>query len=63
MMDYLILSGDIVVAKWVNNKIEIINEDLLPLFLKNTSNVENMNGYNLINKGVETLQCFCLLNT
>ena len=40
MMDYLILSGDIVVAKWVNNELEVINEDLLPLYLKNTGNVE-----------------------
>ena len=31
MMDYLILSGDIVIAKWANNEIEVINEDLLPL--------------------------------
>lgn len=39
-MDFLILSGNIVVAKWENNTLEIINKDLLPLYLKNTGNVE-----------------------
>ncbi|MBQ8730289.1 MAG: hypothetical protein IJY81_03770 [Lachnospiraceae bacterium] len=39
-MDFLILSGDTVVAKWKNNNLEIVNENLLPLYLKNTGNVE-----------------------
>ena len=39
-MDFLILSGDVVVAKWKNNKLEIVNKNLLPLYLKNTGNVE-----------------------
>lgn len=39
-MDFFILSGDTVVAKWKNNKLEIVNKNLLPLYLKNTSNVE-----------------------
>ena len=39
-MNFLILSGDILVAKWENNNLEIVNVDLLPLYLKNTGNVE-----------------------
>ena len=39
-MDFLILSGDTIVAKWENNNLEIANENLLPLYLKNTGNVE-----------------------
>ena len=42
MNDYSfnILSGDTVVAKWENNQLEIINEQLLPLYLKNVANAE-----------------------
>lgn len=39
-MDFLILSGDTVVAEWENNNLKIVNENLLPLYLKNTGNVE-----------------------
>lgn len=39
-MAFLILSGDTIVAKWENNNLEIANENLLPLYLKNTGNVE-----------------------
>lgn len=39
-MNFLILSGDILVAKWEYNNLEIVNVDLLPLYLKNTGNVE-----------------------
>ncbi len=39
-MDFLILSGDTVVAKWKNSNLEIVNANLLPLYLKNTGNVE-----------------------
>ena len=39
-MDFLLLSGDTIVAKWENNNLEIANENLLPLYLKNTGNVE-----------------------
>ncbi|MBE7015399.1 MAG: hypothetical protein E7417_01080 [Ruminococcaceae bacterium] len=39
-MNFYIMSKDIKVAKWQNNNFEIINEKLLPLYLKNTSNVE-----------------------
>ena len=38
-MDFYILSGDIAVAKWQNNNLEVLNEALLPLYLKNTGNV------------------------
>ena len=42
MSDYrfYILSGDTIVAKWENNQLEIINEQLLPLYLKNVANAE-----------------------
>lgn len=39
-MDFYILSKDTVVAKWQNNSLEVENESLLPLYLKNTGNVE-----------------------
>lgn len=34
-MDYYIMSGDNIVAKWVNEKLEIMNEKLCPLYLLN----------------------------
>lgn len=39
-MNFYIMSKDVAVAKWFNNNLEVINEDLLPLYLKNTENVE-----------------------
>lgn len=39
-MDFYIMSKDVVVAKWQNNNLEVMNEKLLPLYLKNTGNVE-----------------------
>lgn len=39
-MDFYIMSKDIAVAKWQDNNFEVINENLLPLYLKNTGNVE-----------------------
>lgn len=38
--NYEILSGDILVAKWQNGNLEIINESLLPLFLKRIKNAD-----------------------
>ena len=34
------MSKDVAVAKWQDNNLEVINENLLPLYLKNTGNVE-----------------------
>ena len=39
-MDFYIMNRDFVVAKWQSGKLEILNESLLPLYLKNTGNVE-----------------------
>ena len=39
-MDFYIMNKDSVAAKWLSGKLEIVNESLLPLYLKNTSNVE-----------------------
>lgn len=39
--NFEILSGDTLVAVWQNNKLEIINNELLPLFFKNFSNAED----------------------
>ena len=39
-MNFYIMSKDVTVAKWQDNKLEAINENLLPLYLKNTGNVE-----------------------
>ena len=39
-MDFYIMSEDIRLAKWENNNFEVINEGLLPLYLKNTGNIE-----------------------
>lgn len=38
-MDCLILSKDTVVAKWENDYFTVLNDALLPLYLKNTKNV------------------------
>ena len=38
--NYEILSGDLLVAKWQNGNLEIINETLLPLFLKRIKNAD-----------------------
>lgn len=38
--NYEILSGDTVVALWQNRNLEVINEDLLPLFLKRISDAD-----------------------
>ena len=38
--NFYILSGDTIVAKWENNQLEIINEQLLPLYLKHVANAE-----------------------
>lgn len=37
---FLILSGDTVVASWENGILDVVNERLLPLYLKNTPNAE-----------------------
>lgn len=39
-MDFLILNGDTVTAEWANNKLNVINRSLLPLYLNYTGNVE-----------------------
>ena len=39
-MNLLILSGDNIVAKWTDNKLDIIDNKLLPLYLSNTGNVK-----------------------
>ena len=39
-MNFYIMSKNVAVAKWLDNNLEIINADLLPLYLKNTGNVE-----------------------
>lgn len=39
-MDFYIMSKDVAVAKWHDNNLEVMNEKLLPLYLKNTGNVE-----------------------
>ena len=40
MSDYLILSRDIPVAKWENNQLTVLNEQLLPLYLKRVKNAD-----------------------
>ena len=37
---YEILSGDILVAIWKENRLEVVNETLLPLYLKNIKNAD-----------------------
>ncbi len=39
-MDYYIMSCDIPVAKWVQNKLTIMNDALLPLYLKKFANAD-----------------------
>lgn len=39
-MDFYILSKDTAVAKWQDNNLEVLNKDLLPLYLLKTGNVE-----------------------
>ncbi|MBP3360953.1 MAG: hypothetical protein J6N52_08885 [Clostridia bacterium] len=39
-MDFYIMSRDAVAAKWQNNNLEVINKNLLPLYLQNTGNVK-----------------------
>ena len=39
-MNFYIMSKDVAVAKWLDNNLEVINENLLPLYLKHTGNVE-----------------------
>lgn len=41
MKDFEILSRDTVVAVWQNNKLKVINSDLLPLYLKRVNNAES----------------------
>ena len=38
-MNFYIMSKDVVVAKWQDNNLEIINEKMLPLYFMNTGNV------------------------
>lgn len=39
-MDIYIMSGNITVAKWQDNRLEVLNRALLPIYLLNTGNVE-----------------------
>lgn len=39
-MDYYIMSCDITVAKWVHNELTVMNDALLPLYLKNFANAD-----------------------
>lgn len=39
-MDFYIMSKDSIAAKWQSSKLEVVNESLLPLYLKNTGNVD-----------------------
>lgn len=39
-MDYEILSGDTLVALWKNNELQVLNEQLLPLYLKKIHNAD-----------------------
>ena len=39
-MDFYIMNKDSVAAKWLSGNLEIVNESLLPLYLRNTNNVE-----------------------
>lgn len=39
-MDFCIMNKDSVAAKWQSDRLEIVNESLLPLYLKNTGNVK-----------------------
>ena len=39
-MDFYIMSKDIITARWQGGVFEVIDENLLPLYLKNTGNVQ-----------------------
>lgn len=40
MLNYYIMSGDAVVAKWENRELTVLNEALLPLYLKHIHNAD-----------------------
>ena len=40
MSDYLILSKDTPVAKWENNRLTVLDDQLLPLFLRRVHNAD-----------------------
>lgn len=40
MKDYYVMSGDTAVAKWENNELTVLNDTLLPLYLKRVHNVD-----------------------
>ena len=40
MKDYYIMSGDTAVAKWENGELTVLNDTLLPLFLKRVHNAD-----------------------
>ena len=40
MQNYYIMSGDTAVAKWENGELTVLNDTLLPLFLKRVHNAE-----------------------
>ena len=40
MQDLIILSKDTVVAKYIEDKLEIVCPNLIPLYLKRTGNLE-----------------------
>lgn len=39
-MNFYVMSKDTAIAKWQDNNLEVINDNLLPLYLKNTGNVK-----------------------
>ena len=40
MKDYYVMSGDTAVAKWENDKLTVLNDTLLPLYLKRVHNAD-----------------------
>lgn len=40
MDDFVLLSKDIPIAKYIQNRLEVMNSNLLPLYLKRTGNLE-----------------------
>ena len=40
MRDYMIMSGNITVARWKNNELTVLNDTLLPLFLRRVHNAD-----------------------
>ena len=40
MKDYYVMSGDTVVAKWEDGELTVLNEALLPLYLKRVHNAD-----------------------